>query len=70
MLAVNICILLPPIASSVVAGTVTVNGVALATKGLGPRHLGVTCMTHASPIVFGHPTIPLSMMVKPIPASV
>jgi hypothetical protein len=42
---------------------------ALALKGLGPRHLGVTCTSRASPCVFGSPTISSSMTVKPIPAS-
>jgi hypothetical protein len=46
----------------------TESSVALALRGQGPSHSGATCVTHASPSVFGHPTISSSVMEKPIPA--
>jgi hypothetical protein len=55
--------------SNAMAGTTTENGTALAPRGPGARHLGVTCMTRASPSVFERPTLSSCLTVKPITGS-
>jgi hypothetical protein len=54
-------------ATHVVAGIVIENGIDLATRGQGPRHLGATCATCASLSVFERPTTSSSMTVTTIP---